>query len=81
MLSVRVLLRYKNKIQSTTECYFGFQAVTEYHMYLALSYVLLLALGLYAELYLKDTVILVCCIFLPLIYLCLLAWGVAWQKN
>ena len=40
-----------------------------------------MALGLYAEFYLQDTVILVGCIFIPLIYLCVLTWMVAWVKN
>ena len=42
---------------------------------------LIVGLGLYSEFYLKDTVILVGCIFIPLIYLCLLAWVIAWVKN
>ena len=42
---------------------------------------LVVALGLYAEFYLQDTVILVGCIFIPLIYLCVLTWMVAWVKN
>ena len=41
----------------------------------------MVALGLYAEFYLQDTVILVGCIFIPLIYLCVLTWMVAWVKN
>ena len=81
MVSVRVLFRHKNKIRALTEYYFGFKGITEYHIYLSLSYVLLIALGLYAFLYLKDTIILVGCIFIPLIYLCLLAWANSWQKN
>lgn len=46
-----------------------------------ISYLLLLALGLYAHLYLHETTVLVSCIFLPLIYAVLIAMLLSWRNN
>lgn len=81
MLSVRVLLRHKKKILALTEYYFGLTSITEYHVYLFTSYALVIALGLYFHLYLKESIVLVSCIFIPLLYLCLLGIGVSWANN
>ncbi len=53
MISVRVFIRYRFKIFSTINYYFGIHQLTEYHLYVFLSYLLLIALGVYSYLYLQ----------------------------
>ena len=81
MISVRVLQRQQSRIRALVEYYFGLPTITEYHAFLFLSLIIIVALGLYCHLYLKETAILIACIFIPLIYLCILALGIAWRKN
>ena len=81
MISVRVLLRHRSKIHALTEYYFGLPSLTEYHAFLLLSLLIVIALGLYCNFYLKETAILVGAIFIPFIYLCILDLGIAWNKN
>ncbi len=81
LLALRILDRFKNKIRALTEYYFGTAAITEYHLYLVLTYLLIVAIGLYAEFYLHNTIVLVSAIFLPFIYKALFTCIFTWVRN
>lgn len=78
---MRVLQRFMAKITSSVNYYFGVRLITEYHVYIAITYIMIVAVGVYWELYLDDTIIIIGCIFLPLIYLTILTIFVQWVRN
>jgi len=54
-----------------TSYYFGLASITESHIYVIVTYILIVALGIYCLSYLNDKSIFLGCIFLPLIYICI----------
>jgi hypothetical protein len=69
MASVRMFDRNANSIKQEVEYYFGSKAIKEYHIYIAITYLLIIGLGLYCCFALKNLTALVACIFLPIIWL------------
>ncbi len=63
------------------EFYFGFAQFTQYHIYMLLTYFLIVAGGLYSLFYLNDRNIFLGAVFLPLFYLLVFEIGAAWVKN
>lgn len=63
------------------EYYFGFANFTQYHLYMILTYLLIIAGGLYSLFYLNDKNIFLACLFLPFLYLLIFEIGAAWVRN
>lgn len=81
LTTLRVLYRSLNKIQDRVVYYFFDKSFTEYHMYLLVTYSLIVALGAYTYVKYSTSLSLALCLFLPFVYLTLVALGVSWQKN
>lgn len=71
LASLQMITRNANKITSLTEYYFGIAAIQEYHLYILLTYALVIGLGLYCFYFLLSFTALLATIFIPLIYLVL----------
>lgn len=59
--------RNVNSIKEEVEYYFGSKAIKEYHIYIAITYMLIIGLGLYCYFALINATALIACIFLPII--------------
>jgi hypothetical protein len=81
MASLRVLFRKVNRIRDLVSYYFGFVFLTEYHIFLLITYCLIVLLGAYFYLGLKSMVGLLICLFVPLIYMSIAGMAVYWQNN
>lgn len=81
MASLRILFRQMNKIKSTVTYYFGAPFLTEYHVFVLITYSLLALLGVYFYLGLQSLLGLLIFLFVPLLYMCIAGMAVCWQKN
>ena len=79
--SIRLLYRHFAKIHSTVQYYFGWERITEYHIFLLITYLMIIGVGLYWQLYLGDTIVTIACIFIPLIYLTVSNILIKWVSN
>jgi hypothetical protein len=81
LASVRILYRRVNKIRDLVTYYFGFVVVTEYHIFLLVTYCLVVILGVYFYFGLNSLLSLLACVFVPVIYITITAMGVYWTNN
>lgn len=81
MASLRILFRQVNKIKDTVTYYFGAEFLTEYHIFVLITYSLLVLLGVYFYFGLQSMLGLLIFVFVPPVYMAIAGMAVCWQKN
>ena len=81
MASVRMFNRMKNNIKDEVDYYFGMKALKEYHIYVLITYFLVIGLGLYCYYFLRNSTAFFACLFLPLILLATNKLIEEWIRN
>jgi hypothetical protein len=81
MASVRMYKRNINNIKEEVEYYFGSKALREHHVYVLVTYLLVIGLGLYCNYFLGNSTALYASIFLPLILLAVNKLLTEWVNN
>ena len=79
--SMRVLYRWINGIRDKVVYFFGHPVISEYHILILSTYVLVVILGIYTHLTYEASLSLTLCIFLPLLLNLVVEMGVCWQEN
>ena len=81
MASLRILFRQVNKIKDTVTYYFGAEFLTEYHIFVLITYSLLVLLGVYFYFGLQSMLGLLIFVFVPPVYMAIAGMAVCWQNN
>lgn len=81
LASVRMFNRMKNNIKDEVDYYFGIKALKEHHIYVLITYLLVIGLGLYCYQFLHNSTAFFACIFLPLILLATNKLIEEWVNN
>ena len=81
LASVRMFNRMKNNIKDEVDYYFGMKALKEHHIYVLITYFMVIGLGLYCNYFLHNSTALFACIFLPLILLATNKLIEEWVNN
>ncbi len=72
LASWRMFLREKNNIHDNMEYYFGVAGIREFHVYMLVTYTLVIGLGLYCYFFILESTAFFSSIFLPLILVALM---------
>ena len=81
LTSLRMIQRQRNNIHDNVEYYFGVTWLREMHVYVLVTYALIVGLGVYCYLVLLEPTVFYSCLFLPLILLALIKLDTEWVKN
>jgi hypothetical protein len=81
LATIRIYNRKINKVRETMKCIAGCSCFDTYYIFLAATYVSLIIIGVLWSSINKEYFILFSCVFIPLIYECLLVIYYNWKMN
>lgn len=76
-----MIQRKRNNIHDNVEYYFGLTSLREMHVYMLVTYGMIVALGVYCYIVLLEPTVFFSAIFIPLIFLALIKLDTEWVKN
>jgi membrane protein implicated in regulation of membrane protease activity len=81
LTSFRIYQRQRNNIHEETEFYFGLPSVRSHHVAYAVTYLIVVGLGVYCHFILHEPAAFLSCLFLPPVLLILIKFEHEWQHN
>ena len=81
LASVRMFAREKSNIRDNLEYYFGLVGIREFHVYMLVTYGLVVGLGLYCYFFILESTAFFSSLFLPIILVLLMKLEHEWVKN
>lgn len=81
LASIRMIQRHFNNIKSLVQYYFLFKKIQEHHVYIFVTYVFIVGLGVYCYLFLNNSILFFSCLFIPLILEILKQIFNEWSNN
>jgi hypothetical protein len=76
-----MVARFQANLHDPREYFFGHHMIREFHVYMFVTYLLIIGLGLYCYFFLLNSTAFFACVFLPLVHMVLEKMFTEWVKN